>query len=60
MLTGGIIAPILMSGIIELLQAYCTTNRSGDWIDFFANILGIIAAAFIGYYFLRPYFLKRS
>ena len=47
MLTGGIIAPILMSGIIELLQAYCTTNRSGDWIDFFANILGIIAAAFI-------------
>ena len=29
-----VVFPIMMSGIIELLQAYCTTNRSGEWLDF--------------------------
>lgn len=59
MLTGGILAPALMSGCIELLQEYCTANRSGDWADFAANVFGIISAAIIGYYLLRPYFQKR-
>ena len=30
-LWGGILAPIAMSGCIELMQTYLTTNRSGDW-----------------------------
>ena len=34
---GGIIAPVAMSGCIELMQAYCTDTRSGDWLDFLAN-----------------------
>ena len=34
---GGVIAPILMGGLVELTQAYCTGgNRSGDWLDFAA------------------------
>ena len=33
----GIIAPIIMSGIIELMQAHCTENRSGEWLGF--NVL---------------------
>lgn len=42
------LAPALMSGIIELVQAYCTFGiRSGDWIDFFANALGCTIAALI-------------
>lgn len=41
--------PILMGGIIELVQAYCTQNRSGDWMDFFANSCGAILATLIGY-----------
>lgn len=37
-----IIAPILMSGIIELVQAYCTGGRrSGELLDFAANSIGV-------------------
>ena len=39
-------APALMSGVIELAQAYCTFGmRSGDWFDFLANTLGCTLAA---------------
>lgn len=31
------IGPVAMSGLIELAQAYCTTDRSGDWLDLAAN-----------------------
>lgn len=54
MLIGGIILPILLSGAIELMQTYCTEHRGGDWIDFAANSLGVILAAFVGYHILRP------
>lgn len=46
-----IVAPILLSGCIEILQATCTKNRSGDWLDFAANCLGIGLAS-IGYYYI--------
>ena len=43
------LAPVLMSGLIELLQAYCTGGRrSGDWLAFAANALGVTLAAVIG------------
>ena len=42
------LAPIVMSGIIELLQAYCTTTRNGDWIDMTANAIGVTLAVGIG------------
>ncbi len=43
------LAPVLMSGLIELLQAYCTGGRrSGDWLDFAANAAGATLAAVIG------------
>jgi len=41
---GAFLLPLLMSGIIELLQAYATTCRSGDWWDMAANSLGIVFA----------------
>lgn len=41
--------PVLMSGLIEILQATCTGGRrSGDWLDFYANSLGCTLAAVIG------------
>ena len=44
------LCPILMSGIIELLQAYCTGGRrSGDWMDFLANSVGATLALALGY-----------
>ena len=48
-----VVFPIMMSGIIELLQAYCTTNRSGEWLDFAANSLGVILAFMAGNFVLR-------
>lgn len=41
--------PIMMSGMIELLQEYCTNGRrSGDWFDLLANSIGITLATAIG------------
>ena len=37
-----ILAIVLMSGLLELLQAYATTNRSGEWADFLANSTGVL------------------
>jgi len=42
------LAPVMMSGIIELVQAYCTTNRAGEWLDFAANTVGCTIGAAIG------------
>lgn len=43
------LAPIVMSGIIELLQEYCTNHRrSGDWLDLAANSTGVTFAAVVG------------
>ena len=39
---------IAMSGVIELLQAYCTTNRSGEWLDFWSDAVGVLIGAAIG------------
>ena len=42
------LGPILMSGLLELLQKYCTTTRQGEWLDFFANSTGVTLAVGIG------------
>ena len=43
------LAPIVMSGLIELAQAYLTGgNRSGDWLDFLANSIGVVLGNVIG------------
>lgn len=34
---GAVLLPILISGLIEILQENCTDTRSGDWLDFLAN-----------------------
>lgn len=40
-----LVLPVAMGGLLELLQATCTGGRrSGDWLDFAANTLGVAAA----------------
>lgn len=34
------VAPLALGGLIELMQAYLTTCRSGDPLDFFADAIG--------------------
>ena len=44
------LSPIVMSGIIELLQEYATGGRrSGEWLDLAANSTGVTLAAVIGF-----------
>jgi VanZ family protein len=42
------LAPALMGGLIELVQAYCTTTRSGEWLDLIADAVGCTLAIGIG------------
>ena len=50
--------PVLMSGVIELLQEYATLYRSGDWRDLAANTLGVLMGAAWGAWWL-PWWMKR-
>ena len=41
--------PALMGGLIELVQAYCTGGRrSGEWMDWAADSIGVAIGAVIG------------
>ena len=43
------LAPVVMGGIIELVQEYCTTNRSGEWLDLLADAIGVTLGAIVGW-----------
>lgn len=48
-LLGTFLAPVLMGGLLEILQATCTGGRrSGDWLDWLADSIGVIAGGIIG------------
>lgn len=38
----GILAPCLLGGVLEILQATATTTRSGEWMDFLADSVGVL------------------
>ena len=38
-----------LGGLMELLQAYCTTTRSGEWLDFYADTVGVLLGNGIGW-----------
>ncbi len=39
---------IALGGVMELLQAYCTTTRSGEWLDFYADTVGVLLGNGVG------------
>ena len=53
---GALLCPVLFSGMVELLQAYCTTYRGGDWLDFAANTAGALLASGVAQVVRRKYF----
>ena len=54
----GLVFPILLGGVIELLQEYATTYRGGEWGDFLSNSLGVLGAFFFARFFLKPLLAK--
>ena len=58
LIIGGICCPIIMSGLIEIGQSYLTTTRSGEWLDFVANTVGVLLAVPVSYFILRPWIYR--
>ncbi|SMN15282.1 hypothetical protein CRYPA_1360 [uncultured Candidatus Thioglobus sp.] len=42
---------IIFGGVIEVIQPY--VNRYGEWLDFFANITGVVAGFITGAYLIK-------
>lgn len=59
LLVWALIAPIAMSGLIEILQATYTDTRQGEWLDFVANSIGVLLGNGMGLLMNAIYF-KRS
>lgn len=54
------LCPVLMSGLLELLQEYCTFgHRNGDWLDFAANTMGVTLGALIGVLMYQLWFKRK-
>lgn len=45
--------PVILGGLLELVQAYCTTCRSGDLLDFYADATGAFLGFVVGVFVLR-------
>ena len=54
-----VIGPVAMGGVIELLQRYCTNTRSGEWLDFLADTVGVVLGAALGLLLYRLFFRKK-
>ena len=53
-----LVGMILLGGLMELLQAYCTTTRSGEWLDFWTDSIGVLLGYAIGL-LMCPLLLKK-
>ena len=54
-----ILVPIIYGGLIEIIQAEYFPGRSGDWYDFLADALGVLASLPISLWF-RRFMLNRQ
>lgn len=55
------LAPIVMSGVLELMQEYCTGGaRNGDWLDLLANAIGVSMATIIGMLILAVQAIRKK
>lgn len=56
----GIIAPILLGGLMEIAQIKLTQGRSGEWADLLADAAGVLIGAAIGYFAIQTIFRKKQ
>jgi VanZ family protein len=55
----GIIAPIALGGLMEIAQMKLTQSRSGEWADLWADTIGVLIGAAIGYFVIQTVFRKK-
>lgn len=49
LLMGALVFPVVLGGVLELLQEYCTCGmRSGDWLDWAADAFGAVVMWIVG------------
>jgi VanZ family protein len=46
---GSFLYPTLLGGFIEILQGFLSPNRTGDWLDFLFDEIGIFVGILICY-----------
>lgn len=46
--------PMVLGGLMELVQAYLTTCRSGDWLDFYADAFGALIGLLLCLLIYKP------
>ena len=49
-----------LGGLMELLQAHCTTTRSGEWLDFWADSIGVVLGTLVGLAIMKIYKASRK
>ena len=53
---GAFVLPIILGGVLEVLQEYCTGGmRSGDWVDWLADSLGVLLMWGVGQWCLHGF-----
>ena len=57
---GAFVCPVLFSGAVELLQAFCTTYRGGDWLGFSGHTTGAVLASLVACFVLKPRVMRKS
>ena len=55
---GAVLMPIILGGLMELGQAYLTTCRSGEWLDFVTDSVGVLLALALVYPVLKKLIRK--
>lgn len=54
-IVGAVVAPVIFSGLIEIMQGNFTSYRGMDWYDFLFNSLGVLFALFFAKFFIEPW-----
>jgi VanZ family protein len=58
LLLWAVVGMIVLGGLMELLQAYCTTTRSGEWLDFCADSTGVLLGTLVGLLLAKLYRIR--
>lgn len=50
-----VVYPVVLGGILEIVQENLTSTRSGDMLDFYADSVGVGIGFVLGFFVIRKY-----